>query len=77
MVKEIISQLRKRYGKYTNLTVHRGEVYEYLKMKLGYQTQGKVKIYMTEYLSKILKDVPEKHKVHTVMPAENHLFEVK
>ena len=46
-------------------------------MILDYQTHGKVKIDMTEYLLKILKYVPKKHKGNAVMPAANHLFEVK
>ena len=42
---------------------------------MNYRTQGKVKIGMTEYLSKVLEDMPQKHKGNTVTPNDNHLFE--
>ena len=47
-----INKLSERYGKEENLTIHRGEVHEYLGVKLEYRKQGKVKIDMTDYLEK-------------------------
>ena len=75
-VREMIAQLSERYGKDADLTIHIGNFHEYLGMRLDHWMQGGVKINVTEYLSKILEDVPQKHKGHLVMPVANHLFEV-
>ena len=45
-------------------------------MKLDYHNQGKVKIDMTDYLKKILDDLPDKYQVRAITPAENYLFKV-
>ena len=76
VAEEMIYQLSKLYGKDTYLKIHRGKVHYYLGIWLYYQTQGKENIDMTEYLSKLLEDMTNIHKGHTVNPAANHLFEV-
>ena len=45
-------------------------------MKLYYREQGKVKIDMTDYLKKILDNLPDKYQVKVITPAANHSFEV-
>ena len=60
-VDALIKNLSKQYGKEADLTTHRGKVHEYLGMKLDYRKQGKVKIDTTDYLKKILDDLPEKY----------------
>ena len=45
-------------------------------MKLDYREQGKVKTNMTDYLKKILNDLPDKYQGRAIPPASNHLFEV-
>ena len=72
----MIAQLSEWYGKDVDLTIHIGNFHKHLGMRLDHWIQGGVKINVTEYLSKILEDVPQKHKGHLVMPVANHLFEV-
>ena len=49
-VDALISKLSEQYGKEADLTIHHGKLHEYLRMKLDYRDQGKVKIDMTDYL---------------------------
>ena len=42
----LISQLSKLYGKEEELTIHQGNVYDYLGMNLDYHERGKIKIDM-------------------------------
>ena len=72
----LIGKLSKRYGKEADLTINGGKVHEYLGTKLDYREQGKVKTNMTDYLKKILNDLPDKYQGRAIPPASNHLFEV-
>ena len=58
------------------MTIHQGKVHEYLGIKLDYCNEGKVKIDMTDYLKKILNDLPSKYQGRAITPAAKHLFEV-
>ena len=75
-VSALINKLSKRYGKEADLTIHQGKVHEYLGMKLDYCEEGKVKIDMTDYLKKILDDLPNKYQGRAITLAANHLFSV-
>ena len=44
-------------------------------MKLDYRKQGKVKTNMTDYLKKIMDDLPDKYQGRAITPAANHFFE--
>ena len=72
-VDALIKNLRERYGKEVDLTIHRGKVHDYLGMKLYYPKQGKVIINMTDYLKKILDELPDKYQGRAITPAANHL----
>ena len=43
---------------------------------MDYRKEGKVKIDMTDYLKKILNDLPSKDQGRAITPAANHLFGV-
>ena len=75
-VDALINKLIKKYRKEAYLTMHRGKLHEYLGMKLGYRVQGKVKIDMTDYLKKVLDDLPNKYQGRAITTTANHLFEV-
>ena len=45
-------------------------------MKLDYREEGKVKIDMTDYLKKILDDLPNKYQGRAITLSANHIFEV-
>ena len=51
-VDALINKFSKRYGKEADLTIHQGQVHEYMGMKIDYCKQGKVKINMKDYLEK-------------------------
>ena len=72
----LINKLSEQYGNEADLTIHRGKVRQYLRMKLEDLEQGKVKTDMTDYLKKILYDLPDKYQGRAIKPAANHLFEV-
>ena len=74
-VSALINNIRKRYVKEADLTIHQGKLHKYMVMNLDYRNQGKVKIDMTYYLKKILDYLSNKYQGRSITPAENHLFE--
>ena len=76
-IDDIIKKLESRYGKETPLTVTRGNVHEYLGMKIDYSQKGKVRFSMPDYIDRMLEDVPsEIMRGPSATPASNHLFRV-
>ena len=51
-VDALIRKLNDKYGKEADPTTHRGNVHEFMGMKIDYREQGKVKTDMTDYLKK-------------------------
>ena len=51
-------------------------MHDYLAMDPHYHAEDKVDIDMTDYISKVLKGMTKKHKVHNLTPEANHLFKV-
>ena len=47
-VDALINKLSEKYVKEAELTIHRGKVHKYLRIKLDYREQGKIKIDMTD-----------------------------
>jgi hypothetical protein len=57
--------------------VTRGKVHDYLGMTLDYSTPGKVMIRMTDYIKKMLAELPSgEMEGEAATPAASHLFEV-
>lgn len=80
-VTKSIQQLNTCYGKtptssITLLSVTRGKIHDYLGMKLDYSKDGKVAIDMTEYLEKVLEDLPDNFKKPAITSAAEHLFHI-
>lgn len=76
VLEDIISELKKRYGKDALLTVTRGRVHDYLGMTIDYQEDGKVKFTMIDYIENMLNEVPGDISGESATPAGNHLFKV-
>ena len=57
-----------------NLAVNTGSVYDCLGMIFDLSEQDKVKINMTEYLSKVIADFSEEIVGKAATPAGDHLF---
>ena len=55
---EFLIWLNKRYGEMSEVKAHRGKVHDYLGMKLDYSQNGKVKIYMRDYVKDIYNCIP-------------------
>ena len=71
-VSKFIITLSRIYG--DKISVHRGEVHDYLGMDLDFSTPGRVRVSMIKYLSKIIKAFPEVIKSTAETPAAEHLF---
>ena len=63
------------YGE--ELTVHRGQVHDFLGIYLDYSSPGKVRVSMIKYLSKLLEEFPELVKGGAATPHADHLFQVR
>ncbi len=60
-----------------NLAETTGSVRDYLGMIFDFSERDKVKINMTEYLLKVIADLPEEIIGKAATPAGDHLFKVK
>ena len=58
-VDSLINKLSEKFGKVIYLKIHQEKVHKYLGMKLDYCKEGKVNIDMTDYLKKILDNLPK------------------
>ena len=77
-----IEWARNKYedSKITKLKPSRGKVHDYLGITLDYSSKGKVKIYMKDYIEKMLQEFPYMDQVNQLKkvatPAAEHLFTV-
>jgi hypothetical protein len=71
MVDEVIEKLT---AKYTDLTVHRGKVEDYLGMRFDFSKKGEVFISMETYITEVLKGTGIEDTADT--PAASDLFEI-
>jgi hypothetical protein len=59
------------------LSVHEGDVHDYLGVDLDYSENGKVKLSMIKHLEKVFEDFPEEIGRAASTPASDHLFQVR
>ena len=71
VVTNIIKTLSEKYGK---LQINRGKLHDYLGMQLDFTQPKAVKVVMTDYIKKLIKDAGDKFKGNAVTPAKNNLF---
>jgi hypothetical protein len=82
VVTTVLESLDARYGqeivagKRAPLTTNQGKVHDYLGMTLDYSEPGFVKIDMTEYVAKILDEMPLDMSNTATSPAADHLFQI-
>ena len=76
VVTSVIGQLNGTFGQEAPLTITRGKLHEYLGMTLDFNTKGKVKVTMIDYIRNILSDLPPDMDGESATPAGNHLFQV-
>jgi hypothetical protein len=70
-----IQELKRIYE--DNLEESTGQKHDYLGMIFNFSSQDKVKMNMTQYMSKIIKDFPEEILEKQATPAGDHLFKVR
>jgi len=76
VVENIVRLLNEQYGKEEPITVHHGQVYDYLGMQLDFSQEGRVILSMIEYIKNILADTPDDIQGTASTPASSHLFDV-
>ena len=77
VVEGLLIQLLKRFRKETPLSITWGKVHDYLGMTIDYSVDGKVKLYMFDYVEQILREADHKHvKGTSVSPAGSNLFKI-
>ncbi len=82
VVTTILNLLDKKYGqeivggKRAPLTINRGKIHDYLGMTLDYSEAGSVKLDMTDYVAKVLDEMPEDMDGTATTPAANYLFQI-
>ena len=77
VVDEVISSLRKEFGKVGELTVKRGKVHDYLGMTLDFSDENSVMVDMEKYLNEVLDDLPDDMDGAAATPAADHLFKTR
>ena len=81
-VDQFIDWARNKYedAEITKMKPSRGKVHDYLGITLDYSVPGKVRIYMKDYIKKMLEEFPHMEEVNKLKavktPAATHLFEV-
>ena len=77
VVEGIVSQFNSKYGIESPVTITRGEIHDYLGMKIDFSTPGQVKFTMDPYIDTLIQEIPE-DLVHgpASTPAGQHLFQV-
>jgi hypothetical protein len=74
-ISQFIGALKDIYG--DNLAENTGRIHDYLGMIFDFSERDKVKINMTEYLSKVIANFPEEIIGKAATPAGDHLFKVR
>jgi hypothetical protein len=76
VVTQTIKQLETIFGAESPLTITRGKIHDYLGMVIDFNTKGKVKITMKQYIESMLDELPSDMDGEAGTAAANHLFEV-
>ena len=74
-INKLVRYLKDKYGE--NLTVHTGDVHDYLGVDHDYSETGVVKLSMMKHLEKIFQDFPEEVGKASLTPASENLFRIR
>ena len=75
VVDQFIQDMEDEFGKESPLNISRGDVHEYLGMKLDFSEPGQVTVTMIDYIQGVLHDIPSDMVGTATSPAANHLFQ--
>ena len=74
VVDSIIQSLKNEFGQYSDMTISRGKVHEYLGMTLDVTDEGTLTLGMEDYTKTMLQDLPSFMRGKAASPAALHLF---
>ena len=77
VVDSIIRSLKEEYGKVGELTVRRGNIHDYLGMKLDFLDAGSFVVDMEDYLDGMLEELPDDMGGSASTPVADHLFRTR
>jgi hypothetical protein len=75
VVTSVITQLEEVFGKEAPLTIRRGSVHNYLGMTVDFSKPKKLELIMSDYVKKMLADLPPDMDGESPTPASLHLFD--
>ena len=58
IVSGILSDIETEYGNIAKMTIAKGEIHKYIGVTIDYSSSGKVKLFMTNYIGKIIGEIP-------------------
>jgi hypothetical protein len=73
----IVSELSKKFGNEDPLSVHTGDIHEYLGMTMDFSCKGKVTFRMTDYIENMLDELPDDFDGTAATSATPHLFKTR
>jgi hypothetical protein len=73
----IVSELSKKFGNEDPMSVHTGDIHEYLGMTMDFSCKGKVIFRMTDYIENMLDELPDDFDGTAATPANSHLFKAR
>jgi Reverse transcriptase (RNA-dependent DNA polymerase) len=73
----IVSELSKKFGKEDPLSVHTGDVHDYLGMTIDFSGEGKVVFRMVDYIQNMLDELPDDFDGTAATPATSYLFKTR
>jgi hypothetical protein len=77
VLEHIVSELSQKFGSEDPLSVHRGDVHDYLGMTLDFSSKGKVVFRMDDYIRNILDELPNSFDGTAATPALSNLFKTR
>ena len=75
VVSSVLSDIDAECGKIAKMTITLGKVHKYLGMTIDYSSPGKVIFLITDYIGKMIDDIPEDMKGESATHAAQHLFD--
>jgi hypothetical protein len=73
----IVFELSRKFGREDPLSVHTGDIHEYLGMSNDFSKKGKVIFRMTDYIQNMLDELPNDFDGTTATPASFYLFKTR
>jgi hypothetical protein len=73
----IVSELSRKFGREDLLSVHTGDIHEYLGISIDFSKKGKVIFQMTDYIQNMLDELPNDFDGTAATPATSYLLKTR